>query len=201
MVGAIVLAAGESRRMGTQKLLLPFGAGTVVEHVVDRLLQSTVDETVVVTGQDAGRVAELLAGRPVRVEHNPNYREGMLSSVRRGVAAAPDTWTGIMVVLGDQPLLEVRVVDGLLAEFARHERDIVVPEFEGKRGHPMVFPALFRYEVLTEFDGEGLRGLLRAHSGRVRELKIDASSVLADMDVPEDYQEALRQLRERQASE
>lgn len=201
MVGAIVLAAGESRRMGTQKLLLPFGAGTVVEHVVDQLLQSRVDETVVVTGQDADRVAELLAARPVRVEHNPSYREGMLSSVRRGIEAAPETWTGIMVVLGDQPLLEVPVVDGLMAEFERHETEIVVPLCEGRRGHPMVFPSFFRHEVMTEFDDTGLRGLLRAHSDCVRELNVDTPSVLADMDLPEDYQEALRQLRERQASD
>lgn len=187
--------------METQKLLLPFAGRTVIGHVAAQLLRSAVNDVLVVTGHEGHRVAAALEGAAVRIVPNPGYWEGMLSSVRTGVEAAPESWRGIMVVLGDQPSLQTSVVDALAAHFARHEDGIVLPTFEGKRGHPLVFSARFREEVLTEFDEEGLRGLLNAHPRSVHEWPVDTDTVLDDMDYPEDYRRELRALKERMGSQ
>jgi len=191
MVGAIVLAAGESTRMKTQKLLLPFAGATVIEHIVDQLVASTVGDTVVVLGKDAEGVGGALVGRDVGRVFNKDFPSGMLSSVRTGVREAA-RWQGIMIVLGDQPALSTALVNQLVSVWEERGRGIVVPTFEGRRGHPMIFDAAYREEVLTQFDDEGLRGLLHARVDDVFEFAVDISAILEDMDYPEDYERALK---------
>lgn len=191
MVGAVVLAAGESTRMKTQKLLLPFAGSTVIEHIVDQIMASTVGDIVVVLGKDAETVGGRLIGRDVSRVFNKEYASGMLSSVRVGVRAAV-SWQGVMIVLGDQPAVTTSVVDQLVGAWEDRPRGILVPTFEGRRGHPMIFDAAYREEVLTEFDDVGLRGLLGAHANDVLEVAVESGAALEDMNFPEDYERALR---------
>src|SRR5690348_9048116 len=114
MITAVVLAAGESRRMGRLKPLLPFGTGTVIETVVDSLRASPVDEILVVTGHQSEAIEAALAHAPARIVRNPDYRSGMLSSVQRGVAAAAPETTWYLLALADQPQLEPALVRHLL---------------------------------------------------------------------------------------
>lgn len=186
MIAAVVLAAGESRRMGTQKLLLPLGGMPVIVRVVEQVVQSSVDETIVVTGHDSDAVSERLAGLDVRCVHNPDYREGMLTSVRCGVRAAGDDTRAFVVVLGDQPRIRAGYVDKVVEAFDTEE-GICVASYEGRRGHPMLFSAKYRVEVLTMYDAKGLRGLLEAHAGAVKLVPTENDDVLSDMDFPEDY--------------
>lgn len=192
MVGAIVLAAGESTRMKTQKLLLPFGGSTVIEHIVNQVTDSTVGDTVVVLGKDAEAVGGVLVGRDVGRVFNKDFPSGMLSSVRVGVREAA-MCQGIMIVLGDQPALSTSLINQLVAVWEERRRGIIVPTFEGHRGHPMIFDAAYREEVLTQFDDEGLRGLLHAHADDVFEFAVDIGAILEDIDFPEDYERALRE--------
>lgn len=196
MIGAVVMAAGESRRMGRQKLLLPFGGTCVIERVVDEVMAAGVVGVVVVTGHDRKDVARVLGARPVMPVFNADYREGMLSSVRCGIRHAPADWAGYLVCLGDQPLVRRETVAAVVAEFASRPEGIVVPAYGGRRGHPIAIGAGYRDEVLRDFDDVGLRGLLQRHAGAVREVVVATETVLTDMDYPSDYRGALAALGE-----
>jgi len=190
---AIVLAAGRSARMGTQKVLLPLGGAPVIALIVDRLGRASIDRILVVIGHDSDRVVEALRGRPVTIVVNPDPGAGMLSSVRCGLRALPPGCEAVLVVLGDQPRISPEVVDAMLRAHeeesagAAVKKGIVVPIHGGRRGHPILFSARYRDEVLERFDGVGLRGLLAAHPDEVLELEVADASVLSDMDTPEDY--------------
>jgi molybdenum cofactor cytidylyltransferase len=191
MICAVVLAAGLSHRMGVQKLLLPFGGKTVIAHIVDQLLVSTVDEVYVVVGHQAENIRAELSGRAVSIVNNPNYKSGMLSSVRCGLQHLPEDCRGVMVVLGDQPSITTKLIDKMLQSFATTEKSIIVPLHKGKRGHPILFSSRYREEIMTQYGDVGLRGLLYSHSDDVFELDVPTSSVLCDMDYPEDYRREL----------
>ena len=187
MICAIVLAAGLSSRMGVQKLLLPFGGKTVISHIIDQLLGSTVGEVHVVVGHQAERISAELSGRAVSIVNNPNYTSGMLSSVRCGLRNLPEKCRAVMVVLGDQPSITTELIDQMLQSFAATEKSILVPLYKGKRGHPILFSSLYLDEILTQYGDVGLRGLLHGHSDDIFELAVSNASVLCDMDCPEDY--------------
>ena len=196
MICAIVLAAGESRRMGVQKLLLPFGSTTVIGHIVDQLMHSVVDQVLVVTGHEPNRIAEELGDRSVSIVTNPDYKTGMLSSVRCGLQVLPQQCEAVMVALGDQPAITAKLVDQIVLAFARTEKGILVPVHLDRRGHPLLFAEHYRVEILTSFDDLGLRGLLRAHPNDVFELNMQTQAVLSDMDLPEDYRREIASLEE-----
>ena len=195
MICAIVLAAGQSRRMGVQKLLLPFGSKTVITHIVDQLTASSVDEVHVVVGCQGKRVSRELSGRPVSIVNNSNFKSGMLSSVRCGLHAITQQCRAVLVVLGDQPSVTTKLIDQMLQTFASTEKRILMPLYQGKRGHPIMFSAAYREEIMTHYDDVGLRGLLYAHKDDIYELPVTTSGVLSDMDYPEDYRRELAIIR------
>jgi len=197
MICAVVLGAGLSSRMGAQKLLLPFGGKTVIAHIVDQLLASAVDQVIMVVGHQGRKVSDELSGRKVTIIENPDYESGMLSSVRCGLSHLPANCSAILVVLGDQPSITPQLVDKMLQAFAATEKRILVPLNNGRRGHPLLFSAFYRDQVLASFDDVGLRGLLHAHPEDVFELSVASSSVLSDMDCPEDYRRELARIEEQ----
>jgi molybdenum cofactor cytidylyltransferase len=187
MVCAIILAAGRSTRMGEQKLLLPLGGKALIARVVDEVLASPVDEVVVVVGSDEGEVRKALAGRRGRFVRNTDQEGEMLSSVRRGLEALPVGCIAVLVVLGDQPSVTRDVIAELVAAFGSTDCGIVVPTHRGHRGHPLLFAAHYREEVLSHYDDVGLRGLLHAHPDDTVEVESQESGILEDMDDPGDY--------------
>jgi molybdenum cofactor cytidylyltransferase len=184
---ALVLAAGSSTRMGTQKVLLPWGSTTVIGHIVDVLGRCALDDIVVVVGHEGARVVEALSGRPVRIVENPRHADGMLSSIRCGLRALPESCEAVLVALGDQPGVREEVVQSVLEAFAGTGKGIIVPVHRGRRGHPLLFAYRYAVEVLSRHDDVGLRGLLADHPGDVLELPASSASVNSDMDTPEDY--------------
>jgi molybdenum cofactor cytidylyltransferase len=195
MICAILLAAGSSQRMGVQKLLLPFGGRSVIAHIADQLLASSVDRVYVVVGHQAERVGRELSGSRVTIVTNTQYEDGMLSSVRAGLRSVPEQCLAVLVALGDQPSIRSGLVDRMIQAFAASDKTIFVPVYEGRRGHPVLFSMTHRDDVLQHYDDVGLRGLLLAHPHEVFELPVATASVLSDMDVPQDY---LRQLKLRE---
>jgi len=183
--------------MGAQKLLLPFGSTTVVGHIVDQLLHSAVDHVIVVVGHEADRIVEELSDRSVDIVTNPDYKTGMLSSVRCGLRVVLQQAEGVMVALGDQPAITSSLVDEMLEAFRTTDKSILVPVYAGRRGHPLLFAKHFRDEILNSFDDAGLRGLLQVHPDDVFELDASTPAVLSDMDQPEDYQRELDSLEEK----
>ena len=187
MIYAIVLAAGGSRRMGAQKLMLPFDGKKVITHIVDELLASRIDQVIVVVGSDSDLIEGELSQRSVGIVANPDYRRGMLSSVRCGIEVLPSECSAVMVVLGDQPAINHELVDEIILKFGKTGKGILVPCYRGKHGHPLLFMVKYREEIMTSFDETGLRGLLLSHPEDVFEMEVSDSSVLSDIDSPEDY--------------
>ena len=194
MISAMVLAAGRSRRMGTQKLLLPFGGQPLIARVVDELLRSPADQVFVVVGKEGKPILEAIAGRRVHCVTNTHAEDEMLHSVRCGLIAMPEECAAAIVALGDQPGITADVVAGLIRSFHTTGRGIVVPTYKGKRGHPLLFAMHYRNEILTRHDGRGLRGLLEAHPQEVFELEVAEAGILEDVDLPEDYRRAIARL-------
>lgn len=197
MIGAIILAAGESRRMGRQKLLLPYAGRNVIQHIADAATTSRVDRTIVVTGHEPERIHDALQGFNVTFAQNDRYKEGMLTSIRTGLAAMPEVLEAFMVVLGDQPSLSSAVIDILIDGFRASEKGVVIPWINDDSGHPIIIDAAYREEVMTKFDDTGLRGLIYGRPEEIHRLPVTDPGVLRDMDTPADYERELRALEER----
>ena len=196
MICAIVLAAGCSSRMGVQKLLLPFGQTTVISHIVRQVTSSMVEKTYVVVGHQARDVTRELAGSTVSIIYNQEYISGMLSSFRAGLRHISQQCSGILAVLGDQPTITSAIIDEMILASRATEKKIVVPVYNGRRGHPVIISTDYRDEILTNYDAVGLRGVLQEHKDDVFEMIVSNPAVLADMDCPADYQ---RRIDEYQA--
>lgn len=190
-VEALVLAAGESRRMGRPKPLLPWNGATLIAHIVDALQSSQVHGTNVVTGHQGAEVAQALAGTTARCIPNPDYRDGMLSSVRAGLRALAEQTDAVLLCLCDQPHLPPALVDGLIDCYDADVARIVVPSTQGRRGHPLLFSFDYRDEILAGYDDTGLRGLLERHADALLHWNTDDGGILVDLDTPEDYARAL----------
>jgi molybdenum cofactor cytidylyltransferase len=192
-VAAIVLAAGQSRRMGEDNKLLALVDGRpMVTHVVDAMLASRASPVIVVTGHQADRVREALADRPVQWCHNPDFAEGLSTSLRAGLDALPDV-EGVLVALGDMPRIKAAQIDRLIAAFHPTEgRAICVPTVRGKRGNPVLFATRFVPEMRQLSGDVGARHLIGAHAEEVVEIEMDDDAALLDIDTPA----ALAALRE-----
>ena len=190
-VYAVVPAAGRSRRMGTQKMLLPFAGSTVIGQVVRTLRSAPLRGVVVVVSPDGGAVeAEALAAGASTVV-NPDQDADMLSSVRCGIRALPVDADAALVALGDQPTVKASLVASLVQAFSARTDAIVVPVHRGTRGHPLLVASRWFGGVLTRYDGTGLRGLLSEQGDSVVELHVDDEWVLRDVDDPADYRAAV----------
>ena len=196
-VVGVVLAAGESRRMGRLKALLPFGPRTVIEHVLQPLLQADLAAVTVVLGHRAADIAAVLQELPVQLLHNPQYQYGMTTSVQaalRDITPIPDAY---LLALVDQPHLHLEIIQQLLAAFAHTRKGLVIPTYEGKRGHPIILSAAYRQEVLALGLDQGLNVVTRAHPDDTLEVPVPSDDILRDMDYPEDYAAELQRWRER----
>lgn len=200
MICAVVLAAGCSSRMGSQKLLLPFGQKTVISHIIEQVLSSGIEAVYAVVGHQADELVQELSDKPISIIHNPDYQSGMLSSVRAGIRNLPQVCRAVLVILGDQPSIKPEIIKQMTDAFYKTKSKIVIPVYDDKRGHPILFSTVFREEILGSYDRIGLRGLLRAHAEDVYEMNVSDSAVLADMDYPEDYRREIEKYDNRNKS-
>jgi molybdenum cofactor cytidylyltransferase len=201
-LSAVVLAAGESRRMGQPKQLLPFGEGTIVERVVDTLLAAGVGEVIVVLGHLADRVRAVLGQRPVQIVVNEAYRDGMLSSVQCGVRAIGREQDAVLFALGDQPHVGSQVVGEVMRAYRIGDAGIVIPRYHGKKGHPIVINLLrYREAILNLPPHVGLNALMQEYADDVRWLDVETEDIIRDIDVPEDYARELARFAERRSAE
>ena len=189
-ITAVVLAAGTSSRMGAaNKLLLSLDGVPIVVRTVETVQAAPVDELIVVTGHERAAVEKALASHPVRIVHNEDYALGMASSIRCGVEAAAPTSTGFMVCLGDMPLVRVATVQRLCDRFAEAPLPaIVFPVFDGRRGHPVLFDAAFRDELLQLQGDVGARSVIRRHETAVIEEAVDDPGIFRDIDTRAVYE-------------
>jgi len=191
MISAVLLAAGESRRMGEFKQLLTLDGKTFIERCVDNLLAARLGEVVVVTGYRDEDVRRAVGNRPVRFAHNADYREGMSSSLKRGVESLSKTARACLIALVDQPQISVDIFNRVIQEYENHQPLIVIPTCEGRNGHPVILDLKLREEILSMDPAEGLRQVVYAHASEIRRVDVAQESVLMDFDLPEDYRRAL----------
>jgi molybdenum cofactor cytidylyltransferase len=186
VITAVVLAAGTASRFGSQKLLAPFGGATLVRRTVENVLASQVSETVVVLGRDGEEVRGALARLPVRFVTNPDFRSGLSSSLRAGVEAIEPSTLAAVIVLGDQPGVTAAIIDQLIEEGKRSSRPIVVPDYAGVRGNPVVFDAAIFAELRAIEGDQGARGVIARDPARVATVSFPFD-MPADVDTPEDF--------------
>ena len=188
MLSAILLAAGESKRMGEPKQLMPLGSSTVVEQAIDNLLNSAVNEVIVVLGYKAEEITETIADKPVKIMFNPNYRQGMSTSIIAGFVLADRQAQAVMLALGDQPLVDSQTINRLIDEFYNHDKGIAVPTYQGRRGHPTIFAIKYKPELLKLEGDIGGRQIIQYHADDILEVAVDSESVITDIDTRDDYQ-------------
>lgn len=183
-IAAIVLAAGQSRRMGAEnKLTLQIDGKPMLRHTLEQVTTSQVTETVVVTGHQAADVTALLAEMSVSVVHNPDYASGLSTSLATGLGALPDDCDGALVCLGDMPAIRADHLNRLIAAFNPVEgRAICVPVHEGKRGNPVIFDRRFFAEMRDVAGDTGARHLIGEYGETVVEVPFDDDAVLTDID-------------------
>ena len=188
MISAILLAAGESRRMGKPKQLLPFGSSTILAETVNNLLDSRVDEVIVVLGFRAEEMMEKIDLKPVRTVVNPVYRQGMSTSMIAGLNLVASQAQAVMFALGDQPVINSQTINRLIAEFCNHDKGIAIPTYQDKRGHPVIFAIRYRSELLRLKGDIGGREIIDRHPEDVLEVAVNCEGVCIDIDTGEQLQ-------------
>lgn len=186
---ALILAAGSSRRMGSQKLLLPYGQSTIIETVVDNVLKSSVDHVMLVLGANQEEIRDALRQKAVQFCYNTEHEKGMLSSVICGIRALPPEAVSVLIFLGDQPGISPSVTNRVIEAYNEELFGIVIPLHEHRRGHPLLVDMKYRKEVEKLDLEEGLRALRHHFPQDVMEVEVDAPGILVDIDTPEDYRE------------
>ncbi len=187
----IVLAAGLSRRLGRNKLLLPMGLKPIVVWTVENALASPLDEVIVVTGHQNEAVEAAIRHLPVRIVHNPDYAEGQSTSLKAGVRGSSPWTEGFIFFLGDQPLIGADIVTALLERFRRDHPLLVAPVFAGKQGNPVLISAKLRRELLALTGDAGARPLIERHADALATVEINQPAIRMDIDREEDYEACL----------
>lgn len=189
-VGAVVLAAGLSSRMGELKMLLPWRDNrTIIEHIVEQLIKSRLDPIIVVTGHQAHAVKAVLEKWDVQLVNNKAYQSGeMLSSLKAGLRAMPEHTTAALMVLGDQPAIQPKIVNKVLLAYAENQHDLVIPSYEMRRGHPVLLGRRYWADALALPGNATPRNLFSMHEDRIHYVNVDTDSILRDVDTPQDYE-------------
>jgi CTP:molybdopterin cytidylyltransferase MocA len=196
-VVGIILAAGESRRMGRLKALLPFGEKTVIEQVIQSLLHAELAAVTVVLGHRAADIAAVIQPWPVQMLYNPNYQHGMTTSVQvalRDIMPIPDAY---LLALVDQPHIAPGLIHQLLTACAHTAKGVVIPTYHGKRGHPIILATRYRQDILALGPDQGLHLVTRGHPDDTLEIPVDTDDILRDMDYQTDYEAELQRWQQR----
>lgn len=185
-VAGIVLAAGTSSRMGTNKMLLPFGDESVLRGAVRRALDGGLTPVLVVLGADAERAAAELDGLPCRTVMNPLYEKGITSSLHAGLAALPETIDAAMVLLADMPFVTPDMIAGMIRRYQSTRAPLVISDYEGVNAPPMLYDRRLFAELAATPGERCGRQVVERHRGEAEVLQWSAAA-LADLDVPDDY--------------
>jgi molybdenum cofactor cytidylyltransferase len=186
-VAAIVLAAGSSSRMGRPKQVLPVGGKSLVRRAVEAAIGSTGRRTIVVTGEARDQVEAELEGLPVQIVHNPDYQQGMSTSLRAGLAALPADAEAVVVLLADQPFVDASVVDSLIGHYQQKRSPIVRPRYAGEPGNPVLWDHSLFDALAAQTGDQGGRTLLREHASEIAWLDLPDARQQFDVDTPEAY--------------
>ena len=197
MIVGIILSAGESKRMGTPKQLLPWRNTIILQQVIDNASASRLGTLLLILGSSADDIAaKITPTSKTRILINHDFKAGMSSSVKCGIKNAPTDAEAYMLVLGDQPFIGPDIINKLIHSYHTGRHGIVVPVYNGQRGHPVIFDSRYKQELLS-INGQGAKEVTEKHAPDIFEVQVDAPDVLADIDTPQDYRKALGQTGEQ----
>lgn len=190
MIVAVILSAGESSRMGRPKALLPIDGVRFVEKIVSTLKSTDVGNIIVVLGHNAEEIRRKISDLPVTILINHDYKQGQLSSLQvaiRHLESSGGPVDGILVHLVDHPYIEAKLVNLMIDRFYETKKLIVVPRFQDRRGHPVIFARALFSELLAAGTDQGAKPVVHAHRDDTLEIDTDDKGVLIDIDTPEEY--------------
>lgn len=191
MLAVAILAAGESRRMGQPKALLSYRGKTFAEHLVSATRHERVGLTRIVLGAQAGEIRSRLPLDATWILENPNWQQGQLSSIQAVIRSLPGETEGLILCPVDHPLISRFLVAQLIQEFDSTEKQIVLPAYKGKRGHPAIFRVSLYGELLAASPEVGAREVVWAHPKDVTEVETDEEAVVLNLNDPETLEKAL----------
>jgi len=181
-ISALVLAAGQSTRMGsTNKLLVKLNQKTLLQHVLSNLQQSSIDEIIVVTGFESNKVESSIASFDVKCVENTQFAQGLSSSIKVGMENLSKTTEGVLVCHGDMPLVDVQSINAIINAFIKNQK-IIIPTYLNQKGNPLLWPKS-NFESLKQLNGDsGARQILKQHKNNVLQLEVNNISILFDID-------------------
>ena len=187
-VAAIVLAAGISRRIGTHKQLLRLGGKSLLERTLDNVRGSAVDEIILVLGAAADEVRQQLTTDGIHVVVNPDFQQGMGTSLRTGLAAVSPSMRGALIVLADQPFVRSSTLDRMIARWQKHAPQILIPLYRGFRGNPVLLDRSVFPELMNLTGDIGCRAIFGSHAESIHRVAVDDVGILLDIDTTEDWE-------------
>jgi molybdenum cofactor cytidylyltransferase len=186
-IAAVILAAGGSQRMGQPKQLLLVDGQPMLRRVAEAACPARLTQVVVVIGAHSAQMREALAGLPVCVQYNPDWAEGIGTSLRAGIHALNPDVEAALVILADHPGLSTRLIDRLVDGYQHAGAAIVAPAYRGRRGHPVLFAHTLFPELLRLQGDQGARSLLDRPDADLVCIDVDDPAVIQDIDTPDDY--------------
>jgi molybdenum cofactor cytidylyltransferase len=194
MIAAVILAAGESRRMGQPKMLLPWGNGTILGQVISTYQEAGLEDILVVTGGESERIGDIAKQHRARTVFNEQFSSGeMLSSLQCGLWSLSTDEAEVeaaLIGLGDQPQVQAGSVRQICETFRTQPARLIVPSFKMRRGHPWLVERSLWSELLALMPPQSPRDFLNLHAAEILYVEMDTASILADLDTPQDYQNA-----------
>ncbi len=187
MINAIILAAGQSKRMGKPKPLLRFNDQTFLEQIISVLKHSDVDRITVVLGAEADTIRKSVDLTGTNIVINQDYQRGQLSSLTAGIKESPEDTEAILICLVDNPFITEEVVNKIVQTFKETNNPIIVPVFDKERGHPTLFSRSLFNELLSAPEEEGARHVLYSNEEKILELEVSEHGIRIGIDTQEDY--------------
>jgi molybdenum cofactor cytidylyltransferase len=188
MLAAVILSGGASRRMGSPKALLPYQGRPFLEHLLDVANHPNIGVRRVVLGPDADIISAQVSLSPQEVVVNSDWQRGQLSSIQAAIRSLPVGTTGMLLCPVDHPLISSSLVADLIEAFEKNHAAVVLPLFEGRRGHPVIFASRLYEELLRAPEDTGARAVVWAHLNEICEVSTTEEGCVLNLNDPEAFQ-------------
>lgn len=203
MIIGIILAAGEGKRIGKDKVTLPLGSKKIIEWVLDAATKSKLEKIILVVKPEDRETAKAGKKYNTIVVTNPDYKKGMSTSIKKALSEldTKNDYDGFCVLLGDQPFVNCYIINSLIEAFQKDKREIVVPYFHDKPGNPVLFDIAWKESFMNITGDVGGRILIKGHPDRVKKITLNNEGILFDIDREEDYTRARAYFEKEKKSE